>query len=65
MHESYKNDESSCRNTFGVKKVQPSKVARIIPGSECMNRLMTSRSDIRIQPRLSILNILILHWTRS
>ena len=30
MHESYKNDESSCKNTFGVKKVQPSKVARII-----------------------------------
>ena len=44
------------KNTFGVKKVQPSKVRCIISGSECMNRLVTIRSDIRIQPRLSILN---------
>ena len=30
--------------------------SRIITGSECMNRLVTIRSDIRIWPRLSILN---------
>ena len=34
-----------------------------IPGSEYMHRLVTTRSDIRIQLRLSILNTLILHWT--
>ena len=27
-----------------------------MPGSECMNRFATTRSDILIQPRLSILN---------
>ena len=27
------------------------KSSRIIPGSECMNRLVTTRSDIRIRPR--------------
>ena len=27
------------------------KLSRIIPGSEFMNRLVTKRSDIRIQPR--------------
>ena len=37
-------------------------VARIIPVLECINRLAT-RSDIKIQPRLSILNTLILQWT--
>ena len=26
MHEPYKSDDISCKNTFGVKKVQPSKV---------------------------------------
>ena len=38
------------------KKVRPSK-SRIIPGSKCMKRLATTRSDIR----LSILNTLILY----
>ena len=37
-------------NTFGVKKVQPSKVESYL-GSECMNRLVTTRSDIRIRLR--------------
>ena len=44
------------QNTFSVKKVQPSKYSRIIPGSEYMNSLATTRSDIRIQPRLCIMN---------
>ena len=26
MHETYKSNDISCKNTFGVKKVQPSKV---------------------------------------
>ena len=26
MHEPYKGDDISCKNTFGVKKVRPSKV---------------------------------------
>ena len=46
----------SCKNTFVVKKVLPSKVRRIIPGSEYMNRMVTTISDIRMRPRLSILN---------
>ena len=30
---------------------------------ECMKRLVITRSDIRIRPRLSIRNTQILHWT--
>ena len=26
MHEPYKSDDISCKNSFGIKKVQPSKV---------------------------------------
>ena len=32
------------------------KQSRIIPGSEYMSRLATTKFDIRIRPRLSILN---------
>ena len=32
------------------------KYSRSIPGSEYMNRLVITRSDIRIRPRLSILD---------
>ena len=62
MHEPYKNNDISCKNTFGVEKVWSNKVESYIPGSECTNRLATTRSDIKIQPRLSLLNTLILHW---
>ena len=51
----YKNDDISYKNTFGAKTKQPSK-SRIIPGSERMKRPVTTRFDIGIQPRLSILN---------
>ena len=51
MHEPYKSDDSSCKNAFGVEKVlRPSKVER----SECMNRLVTTRSYITILPRLTL-----------
>ena len=36
------------QNTFGVKKVQLSKVESYVPGSECMDRLATTRSDTRM-----------------
>ena len=67
MQESYKCNDILGKNTFDVRKMQPSKVESYL-GSENMNRLATTRSDIRIPPRglakgLSILNILILHWT--
>ena len=32
-----------------------------VPGSESMNRLVTTKPDIRVYQRLSILNTLILH----
>ena len=32
-------------------KKSAAKESRIIPGSECMKRLATTRSDIRIRPR--------------
>ena len=44
------------KNTFGVKEAQPSKVESCIPGSEYMSRLVITRSDIRIWPRLSMRN---------
>ena len=53
MHEPYKTNDISCKNTFGVKKVQPSK----IPGSECINRLVTTRS---VQYAKSLGHILLL-----
>ena len=49
MHEPYKNDDISSKITFGIKNL--AKQSRIIPGSKCMNRLSTTRSDIRIHPR--------------
>ena len=49
MHEPYKSDDISCKNTFGLKK-GAAKQSRIIPGGECMNRLATTRSGIRIRP---------------
>ena len=51
MHEPYKSNDISFKNIFGVKKVQPSKVESYVPGSECINRLATTRSDIRIRPK--------------
>ena len=48
MHEPYKSNDISCKNTFNVKGVGVVKSSRIIPGSECMNRLVTTRYDIRI-----------------
>ena len=48
--------------TTSVWKKSAAKQNRNIPGSECMNRLVI-RSDIRIQPKLCMLNTLILHWT--
>ena len=44
------------KTSLVYKKAQPSKVARIISGSEYMSRLATTRFNIRMQPRLSILN---------
>ena len=58
IYEPYKWGDISCKNTFGVKmtiKTWPSK-SRIIPGKRCTNRLATTRSDIRMWQRLSILN---------
>ena len=46
MHEPYRSDDISCKNTFSVKKLKVES-----PGSECMNRLVTTTSDIRIRPR--------------
>ena len=46
MHEPYKSNNISCKNTSGVKKVCPSKV----DGSEGMNRLVTTTSNIRMWP---------------
>ena len=51
----YKSDGISSKNTFSVKKRWPS-ISRIIPGSEYMSRLATTRSDIRMWPRPIILN---------
>ena len=34
----------------------PSKVESYVPGNEYMSRLATTRSDIRMRPRLSVLN---------
>ena len=39
------------------------KQSRIIPESKYMNRLVTARFDIRMQPTLSILYTKIIHWT--
>ena len=47
MHEPYKSNDISCKNTFGIKNVWLSKV-EIIAESEYMNKLVTTRSDIRI-----------------
>ena len=55
MHEPHKSDDISCKNTFSVLE-GVAKYSRIIPGSECLNKLAIARSDIRIRPRLSILN---------
>ena len=41
------------KNTFGIQSAV--KYSRIIPESEYMSILVTTRSDIRMQPRLSIL----------
>ena len=50
MHEPYKSDDILCKKHLQCKK-GVAKKNRIIPGSECVNRLGTTRSDIRIQPR--------------
>ena len=55
QYEPYKNIDISCKDTFGIKNMWPSKV-EYISGSEYMSRLTTTRSDIRMRPRLSILN---------
>ena len=41
----YKSDDISCKNTFSVEKGVAKK---LIPESECMKRLVTTRSDIYI-----------------
>ena len=41
----------SCKNSFGVKKAQLS----ILPTSECMKRLVTTRFYLMMLPRLSML----------
>ena len=46
----------SCKNTFNVKKVQPSKVESYLEVNTYISRLVTTRFDIRMQPRLNILN---------
>ena len=51
MHEFYKSDDISCKNAFGIEKVV-AKLSKIIPESECMNRLSTTSSYITILPRL-------------
>ena len=55
MHEPYKSNDISCKKHLQCKK-GVAKQNRIIPGSECMNRLATIRSDTTLQPRLRILN---------
>ena len=47
------------QNSFDVNKSVASKVESYADGIECMKRLVTKRSDIRIWRRLSILNALI------
>ena len=44
------------KNTFGIKKARPSKVESYLEMNRYMSRLATTRSDIRMQPRPSILN---------
>ena len=46
----------SCKNTFGVKKPWPSKVESYLEVNTYISRLTTTKFDIRIWPRLSILN---------
>ena len=53
MHEPYKSDDISCKNSFGIEK-GAAKWSRIIPGSECMKRLATTISYITILPRLMV-----------
>ena len=48
MYKPYKTDDISSNNTLGVKKAQPSKVESYLEVNECMDRLVTARSDIRI-----------------
>ena len=61
MHEPYKSDDISCRNTFGVKKVQPSKVESYL---EVNVQIGNNKIWYQIMDKwLSILNTLILHWT--
>ena len=54
MYEPYKSDDISCKNTFGVKKVWPSKVESYLVVNVYMNRLATIRSDTKLRPRLRI-----------
>ena len=44
------------QSTFSVKNGAASKVESYVPESGCMKRSVTRKSDIRIRPRLSILN---------
>ena len=50
MHEPYKSNDISYKNTFGMKK-GAAKQNQNIPGSECMNGLVIRRSDIRTRPK--------------
>ena len=58
MHEPYKND-ITCKNTFGVNK-GVAKYSRIISGNECINRLVTRRSDM-----ISECNQGLAYWTHK
>ena len=56
IYDPYKSDDTLCKNNTGVKKSQPSKVELYLIVN-ALNRWVTTRSDIRIWPRLSVLNI--------
>ena len=53
----------SCKQHLQCKKRAAKSRSRIMPESECMSRLVTARSDIRIWPRgLAYWNTFILQW---
>ena len=40
MHEPYKSDDILCKNTFGVEKVQPSKVESYLEMNLKINKIL-------------------------
>ena len=55
MHEPYKNNDISCKNPFGVKKVHPGKIEPYLE--------VNAWTDWQLQDLISVLPRGLAHWT--